>query len=234
MSAHLCSLTRAFTVPTHYVGRRCRWWLIPNSYIRPRGYKTFPCSTQLSTKFILLIYVKMPTIVDILTFISMINTVSERLKAKNFFTFWYFWFLWAVEISYAENTVNQIRLLIKENSVSDQGPYCLLPRSFNWTPRGYSRRLDVISSRRDKFRILDIHNFFANQIRISEILPWDRNSYLTHAILPRQSREGYIHWLYWSSRTWSSSDVIALLKWHHHVKLHLSVFRDFWKLILNF
>ena len=40
------------------------------------------CSTQLSTKFILLINVKMPTIVGILTFISMINTTFERLKAK--------------------------------------------------------------------------------------------------------------------------------------------------------
>ena len=29
--------------------------------------------------------VKMPTIVGILTFISMINTASERLKARNFF-----------------------------------------------------------------------------------------------------------------------------------------------------
>ena len=35
-------------------------------------------------KFILLINVKMPTIVGILTFISMINTASERLKARNF------------------------------------------------------------------------------------------------------------------------------------------------------
>ena len=39
----------------------------------------------MSTKFILLINVGMPTIVVILTFISMINTTSERLKAKNFF-----------------------------------------------------------------------------------------------------------------------------------------------------
>ena len=30
----------------------------------------------------------------------------------------------------------------------------------------------------------------AHRIRISEILPWDRNSYLTHVILPRLSREG--------------------------------------------
>ena len=29
-------------------------------------------------------------------------------------------------------------------------------------------------------------------------------------ILPRLSREGYIHWLYWNSRTLSSSDVIAV------------------------
>ena len=50
----------------------------------------FPCSTQLSTKFILLINVKMPTSVGILTFISMINTTSERLKARNFFICRYF------------------------------------------------------------------------------------------------------------------------------------------------
>ena len=31
--------------------------------------------------------------------------------------------------------------------------------------------------------------FLTHQIRISEILPWDRKSYLTHAILPRLSRE---------------------------------------------
>ena len=41
--------------------------------------KLFSYSTQLSTKFILLINVKMPTIVCIITFISMINTTYERL-----------------------------------------------------------------------------------------------------------------------------------------------------------
>ena len=53
----------------------------------PKVIKLFSCSTQLSTKFILLISVKMPTIVGILTFISTINTTYERLKARNFFTF---------------------------------------------------------------------------------------------------------------------------------------------------
>ena len=48
----------------------------------PKVIKLFQCSTQLSTKFILLTNVKMPTIVGILTFISMINTTFERLKAK--------------------------------------------------------------------------------------------------------------------------------------------------------
>ena len=40
-------------------------------------------------KLIMLINVKMPTIVGILTFISMINTTSERLKARKvyFLTF---------------------------------------------------------------------------------------------------------------------------------------------------
>ena len=52
----------------------------------------FSCSLQLSTKFILLINVKMPTIVGILTFMSMINTTSERLKARNFFIWQYFSF----------------------------------------------------------------------------------------------------------------------------------------------
>ena len=47
------------------------------------GYKTFfmlnPTEPEI---FILLINVKMPTIVGILTFISMINTTPEGLKAK--------------------------------------------------------------------------------------------------------------------------------------------------------
>ena len=49
----------------------------------PEVIKLFPCSAQLSTKFILLINIKMPTTVilfattvGILTFISMINTTS--------------------------------------------------------------------------------------------------------------------------------------------------------------
>ena len=51
----------------------------------PEVIKLFPCSTLLSTKFILPINVKMPTIVGILTFISMINTPPDRLQARNFF-----------------------------------------------------------------------------------------------------------------------------------------------------
>ena len=50
--------------------------------IKPRGNKTFSCSTQLSTKFIMLMNFKMPTIIGILTFISMINTSFDSLKAR--------------------------------------------------------------------------------------------------------------------------------------------------------
>ena len=43
--------------------------------------KLLSCSTQLSIKRIMLINVKMPTIVGILTFISMIDKTSKSLKA---------------------------------------------------------------------------------------------------------------------------------------------------------
>ena len=45
------------------------------------------------------------------------------------------------------------------------------------------------------------HIILAHWTSISEILPWNKKSYLPQAILPRLSREGYIHWLYWNSRT---------------------------------
>ena len=49
-------------------------------------YSVCQCTgPRLSTKFIMLINVKMPTIVGILTFISMINTTSDRPIASNFF-----------------------------------------------------------------------------------------------------------------------------------------------------
>ena len=47
---------------------------------RPRGYKTFLCSTQLSMKFFLLINVKMPRIVGIFTFISRKNSILGLSK----------------------------------------------------------------------------------------------------------------------------------------------------------
>ena len=49
----------------------------------PRLYNLF--QAQLSMKFVMLINVKMPTIVGILTFKSIINTTSESLKARKVF-----------------------------------------------------------------------------------------------------------------------------------------------------
>ena len=47
------------------------------------GYKTlFSFSTHLSIKFIMLINVIMPTVVGVLTFISMINASSESMNMK--------------------------------------------------------------------------------------------------------------------------------------------------------
>ena len=51
----------------------------------PEGIKLFSCSTQLCTKFILLKNVKMQTIVGILTFISMINTIFIIGQYFNFY-----------------------------------------------------------------------------------------------------------------------------------------------------
>ena len=53
----------------------------------PEVIKHFSCSTQIRMKFIMLINVKMPTMVGILTFMSMINTTSESLKARKVFIF---------------------------------------------------------------------------------------------------------------------------------------------------
>ena len=48
--------------------------------IRPRGYKTFRCSTQLSMKFIMHIHVKMLTFLS-LSFISMINKTKQEISS---------------------------------------------------------------------------------------------------------------------------------------------------------
>ena len=58
----------------------------------PEIIKLFSCSTQLSMKFILLKSVKMPTIVGILTFISMINIPSKCFKQDKLVIFQYFTF----------------------------------------------------------------------------------------------------------------------------------------------
>ena len=58
----------------------------------PEVIKLFSCSTQPIIKFIMLINVKMPTIVGILTFIGMINATDESLKARKVFIFQHFSF----------------------------------------------------------------------------------------------------------------------------------------------
>ena len=84
-------------------GRGCVWSLFCDAVLSvlssfsaeragPDVIKLLSCSTQRSTKFILLMNVKMPTIDGILTFISMINTTSEKNKGKNFFICRYFSF----------------------------------------------------------------------------------------------------------------------------------------------
>ena len=59
---------------------------------RPQGYRKNSRSTQLCMIFIMLINVKMPKNVGILTFMSMINTIYEGLKARDIFICRYFSF----------------------------------------------------------------------------------------------------------------------------------------------
>ena len=76
------TLIQSRSIKSHRALAACIPWRKVGKLIGtgPEVIKHFLCSTQLSTKFILLINVKMPTLVGILTFISMINTTSERLS----------------------------------------------------------------------------------------------------------------------------------------------------------
>ena len=56
--------------------------MIRKTVITDQAPSFFSCLTQLSMKFIMHVNVKMPTIVDISTFIGMIKTASENLKAR--------------------------------------------------------------------------------------------------------------------------------------------------------
>ena len=88
---------------------------------RPEVIKLFSYSTHLSTKIILLINVKMPTIVGILTFISMINTASERLKQETslfvgilvFKTSWNFVLSW---VEHEKSFITSGPVLLTENT----------------------------------------------------------------------------------------------------------------------
>ena len=67
----------------------------------------------------------------------------------------------------------------------------------------------------------------STKIRISGILSWFRKCYLTHVIL---SRECFAMVVLKLTHKWSSSNLIAMLKWRHHVLSHLSVFTNFLEL----
>ena len=56
----------------------------------PKVIKLFSCSAQLSLKFILLLNVKMPTIVGILTFMSSINYKFLSFEPEFSTIFYYF------------------------------------------------------------------------------------------------------------------------------------------------
>ena len=78
------------TAPKFAVFRICRFYLLPNNSFFLINYPDFQprfgvikhFHAQLGMYLILLINVKMPAVVGILTFISWINTTSESFKAR--------------------------------------------------------------------------------------------------------------------------------------------------------
>ena len=61
--------------------------------------KLLLCSYQLNMKFILLINVKIPTVVGILTFISRSNTTYVNLRTRNYLVYHYFTFYEIIKFS---------------------------------------------------------------------------------------------------------------------------------------
>ena len=123
------------------------------SPIRPRGYKTFSVLRSAEHEIILLINVKMPTIVGILTLISMINTTSERLKARNVFICRYLSFYeqlkFRAQLSWAWKKFHNLRawLLSFYNSLLSEAQDRVYPfqrRSINPIAEQFSWREVVI------------------------------------------------------------------------------------------
>ena len=64
----------------------------------------------------------------------------------------------------------------------------------------------------------------------------DFNPGIENLILPMLSYPGHwkaVHWLYWNSSAWSSSDVIVILKRCHHVMSYLGYSGTLWSLFYN-
>ena len=95
------------------------------------------------------------------------------------------------------------KLYVVDGGLSFNSPFPLLLRpqrfvdlilsfDFSARPTDTSPPFKVRSAINALRHTFIIYFILAHGKRISEILPWDRKSYLTYAILPRLSREGYI------------------------------------------
>ena len=147
------------------------WDLVQRT--RPWGYNPFLCSTQLSMKFILLINVQMPTIVDILTLISKINITNEILRARNFFICRYFSFYerlkFHAQLSWAWKKFYNLAAWCHHNDVIFTSRNLLKLRM---TAENWCQHNDVIFTCRDLFK----------QVYLSSTI-WLTN--IHHATFPR-------------------------------------------------
>ena len=99
------------------------------NWFRPQGYKTFFMQTQLTMKFIMLINIKMPTTVGILTFISMKNTTSESFRVRKVFIFQHFCFYKQMK-SHAPFSMNKVSNLGAKATSSSN--YVKIKRPNDW------------------------------------------------------------------------------------------------------
>ena len=77
-------------ISKNYANLCMTFLLVDPLLIRPRGYKTFFMLNS-NMKFFLLINVKMPTIVGILTFINRKNSILSLFESEKSWISWYFY-----------------------------------------------------------------------------------------------------------------------------------------------
>ena len=142
----------------------------------PEVIKLFSCSTQLSMKFFLLINVKMPTIVGILTFMSRKNSILHLSEPDKSWISWYFYtyeqLKFHAQLSWAQKKFYNLRpwtILYPNDSKPKRKSYLTVSwflTSTNSTPRiitCYVGAINKYTSRKEIMQIKLIRKISASR-----------------------------------------------------------------------